>query len=332
MQSSSTMNRPAQQHDERGLVALLRRSWAINWPLTLTGGLMLLTLLAALIGMIVDPRIITGQPAWLKPAKFALSIAIYAFTFVWMLSFVRGGWQRRLADFAAGTTAVALLLEMAIIALQVVRGTGSHFNIATTFDTLMFSIMGVMITTLWVMGLILALLLLLQRIAPPPLAWGLRLGMIISMIGAAQAFLMTIPTAEQQAAMAAGERVTVAGAHAVGAPDDASGMPITGWSTTGGDLRIGHFVGLHAMQVLPLLGWLLSQGRAGFLGSLRRRSRLLGIASGGYLGLVILFTWQALRGQPLLAPDDLTLAAFAGLAAIVGIAGATLLWRREKRV
>lgn len=130
MQSSSPMTHPAMQHDERGLVALLRRSWAINWPLTLTGGLMLLTLIAALIGLLVDPRIITGQPAWLKPAKFAISIAIYAFTFVWMLSFVRGGWQRRLADFAAGTTAVALLLEMAIIALQVVRGTSSHFNLS----------------------------------------------------------------------------------------------------------------------------------------------------------------------------------------------------------
>jgi Na+/phosphate symporter len=66
--------------------AALRRAWAANRSLTLLGVAMLLTLVVALAGLALDPRVITGAPAWLKPAKFAISVAIYSFTFVWLLS------------------------------------------------------------------------------------------------------------------------------------------------------------------------------------------------------------------------------------------------------
>jgi len=89
-------------------------------------------------------------------------------------------------------------------------------------------------------------------------------------------------------------------------------MPITGWSLTGGDLRIGHFVGLHALQALPIVGWLLTRRRSRRLGN-RHRVALVVIAGLGYLGLIALLIWQALRGQPLLAPDAATLLALAAL-------------------
>src|SRR5215831_8883404 len=76
----------------RGPVArpLLRRLWRTNAALTVTGGLMVATLAATLVGLVVDPRVITGAPAWLKPTKFAISTAVYSFTLVWLLGFVRG--------------------------------------------------------------------------------------------------------------------------------------------------------------------------------------------------------------------------------------------------
>ena len=57
--------------------------------------LMLAVLLAAfsLLGLWLDPRLITGAPAWLKPAKFAVSTAIYAFTLAWVFSYLRE-WPR----------------------------------------------------------------------------------------------------------------------------------------------------------------------------------------------------------------------------------------------
>ena len=111
---------------------LLRRAWAFSRPLTLVGVAMLLTLLAALVGILADPRVLTGAPAWLKPAKFAISISIYCFTLLWLLTFVRG--RPRLVGLIAWVTAVALLIEMVLIAYAAALGTTSHFNISTPFS------------------------------------------------------------------------------------------------------------------------------------------------------------------------------------------------------
>lgn len=50
----------------------------------------MLTLAATTLGIILNPCAITGAPAWLKPAKFAVSISIYCLTLLWLLTFVRG--------------------------------------------------------------------------------------------------------------------------------------------------------------------------------------------------------------------------------------------------
>ncbi|MGI9148488.1 MAG: ABA4-like family protein [Chloroflexota bacterium] len=105
----------------RLLLAQLAHLMRINRPLTLVGVLMVVTLLGTSVGLIVDPRVITGAPAWLKPAKFAVSTSIYAFTFVWLLGFVRG--HQRLVALSANAVAAGLTVEVGIIVLQVVRGT-----------------------------------------------------------------------------------------------------------------------------------------------------------------------------------------------------------------
>jgi hypothetical protein len=116
-----------------------------------------------------------------------------------------------------------------------------------------------------------------------------------------------------------------AGGHTVGAPDGGPGLPLTDWSTLHGDLRIGHFVGLHALQALPILAWLLAR----FTGlDERTRVRLIRLAAAGMAGLVVLLSWQALRGQPLIAPDAETLAAAAALVGLVAAGGWAVLRRR----
>jgi hypothetical protein len=56
-----------------------------------------------------------------------------------------------------------------------------------------------------------------------------------------------------------------------------------------------------------------------------RRVALVWTAAGLYGGLVLVLTWQALRGQPLVAPDAATLGALGGpLAAAAITAGAIL--------
>ena len=86
---------------------------------------------------------------------------------------------------------------------------------------------------------------------------------------------------------------------------------MTDWSTTGGDLRIPHFIGMHALQALPLLALLLTALARRFA-PLRDddvRARLVVVAAAAYAGLLALLTWQALRGQPLIHPDIVTVGA-----------------------
>ncbi len=277
-----------------------------------------------IIGIFTDPRVINGSPAWLKPTKFGVSFTLYNLTLAWMLGLVRG--RHRLISLLGWTVVVAFVLEMAAIVTQVARGTTSHFNVATPFDTALWTVMGVSIVILWLANLVIAGLLIFQRFDNPTFAWGLRLGLIVTLIGMALGFLMTNPTARQQAGWEAGGPVTLVGAHTVGLPDGGSGLPVVGWSTTAGDLRIPHFVGMHALQVLPFLGWLVSRRKQL---SLRRRVALVWTASGFYLGVVGILTVQALRAQPLLQPDALTLGLLGGLIVVAGaVAWFTLTFKR----
>jgi hypothetical protein len=297
----------------------LRGLWRTSPALTITGGLMLGTLAATVVGLIVDERVITDAPAWLKPTKFAISTAIYAFTLVWLLGFVRGhSW---LVGLVGNATAAALTIEVAIISLQVVRGTTSHFNETTTLDAALFYVMGGFIILVWLLGLLTAGLLLLQRLPDPVLGWSLRLGILVAVVGMAVAIFMVRPTPAQRAIVSASNGRGITGSHNIGRADGGPGLPLVGWSTVSGDLRVAHFVGLHALQVLPLLAWALS--RATRLSS-RHRQALIVTAGLLQLGLVLLLTWQALRGQSFVAPDAATLAALAALLVAAGVAASVV--------
>ena len=110
---------------------------------------------------------------------------------------------------------------------------------------------------------------------------------------------MTAPTSQQLAAAQAGERMTIAGAHTVGAPDGGPGLAGTGWSTEHGDLRVPHFLGLHALQALPIVALVLARRKL----SDAIRVRLVVIAAVSYGALFGILLMQALRGQSLLMPD-----------------------------
>jgi len=300
--------------ERKALGRLLREAFSANRALTLLGGAMLITFFATLVGIFVDHRVITGAPAWLKPAKFAISVSIYCFTFVWLLGYVEN--RPRLVPLIANVTVVSLIVEMAAIITQAARGTTSHFNQTTSFNTALWFMMGAFIVLVWTMNLLLAIMLLLQRMPDRDFAWSLRLGVLISAIGMAAAFFMVTPRREQVARIAGGYSPHIVGAHSVGVADGGPGLPVVGWSTVGGDLRAAHFVGLHALQILPFVGWLVSR-RKSVPAFLRMKDRVVLVWTFGlgYLGLVLLLAWQALRGQSVVHPDAKTIAAASAMAA-----------------
>lgn len=310
--SITTSHQPPSSSSWLRLRTIIGQSLSINPLLTIFGILIFITFFGTLLGLIVDHRVITGVPGWMKPAKFAISITIYSFTLLWLLSFVRR--HRRLVAMIAGVTAIGLFIEMVIIIGQVIRGTTSHFNVSTPLDATLWYIMAASIVLVWSMVLVTAILLLIQRMSDPAFAWSLRLGILLSVVGMAVAFLMTGPSTLQVAALHAGQQVKIIGAHSVGIADGGPGLPFLGWSTVGGDLRIPHFIGLHALQVLPFVGWFLTLRRFASLGT-GHRVALIWTFGLSYLSLIALLTWQALRAQSIVAPDALTLQV---LAAIIG--------------
>ena len=163
-----------------------------------------LTLLViAMVGLLLDDRLITGAPAWLKPAKFGASTAIYLFTLAWM---VRSLPPTRWLRIATPTIAWLIMLETTLICVQAARGTSSHFNVNTPLDGAIFASMGIGIATVWVMSAV----LLWQHWRTPPIdramALALRLGLALNILGAGVGWLMTQPRPSQVASMQRGER------------------------------------------------------------------------------------------------------------------------------
>jgi hypothetical protein len=297
-------------------------STRIRWhrPLLVLSFAMALLAVIAAVGLAIDHRTVAGSngsPIWLKPLKFAISLSLLGATLAWMLSLSPRG--RRVGWWAGTAVAVASFSEIGLVLMQALRGRASHFNHSTAFDANVFSAMGMLVVVLWTATFVLGVVVTLQRHLEPALKWAIRFGLAVSLAGMAIGFLMTMPTTAQQRALAADQPVPMIGAHSVGVADGGPGLPLTGWSTTGGDLRIPHFIGLHALQIIPLVAVLLlvASRRWPVLAGGAVRVRLVVVAAAGYTGLVGLLLWQALRGQPLIHPDLRTLAAFAVLISVV---------------
>lgn len=271
------------------------------------------------VGILVDSRVLTGAPIWLKPFKFAVSFVLYGATLAWMLTLLPR--RSRAAEWAATVVVAMAVVEMVVIVGQVVRGQTSHFNGTSALNSALFSVMGAAIMVLFLAHLLIGIVLLIRRIPDRAAATAVGWGLGLSLLGMLAAIPMVLPMQEPGID-------GISGAHSVGVIDGGAGLPVVGWSTTGGDLRIGHFVGLHALQALPILAILLSR----FATRLdeRTRVRLLVVAGAAYGVLTVLLTWQALRGQPLLRPDAVTLAAVAALVVTTATAAGLVLARRRR--
>ena len=307
----------------------IRRFWHTHAPLTVSGFLTLGLLAFFVMGIFLDERIITGLPAWLKPTKFAISISLYTFTLLWFLGFISTDkpWRKWLVSILGWTVVLTFAAEWLAIITQAARGTTSHFNVSDPLATSLWALMAGAIMILWIANFIIAGLLLLERFDNPTFAWSLRLGLIITIVGMGLGYLMTSPTAQQMAQWEAGEPVTIVGAHSVGVPDGGEGLPFVNWSTQGGDLRIGHFVGMHALQVIPFLGWLVMRRRRLNRG---QQTALVWTGAAGYLSITLLLTWQALRAQSIVQPDALTLGVFGSIVAVTLLTALTILRLGEK--
>jgi len=270
---------PARPAAGRGLRPLATLRWLhrANPALSATGWLNV-GLAALALGLLpLDHRLVTGVLVWVKPLKFSLSIVAYAWTLAGLLASLPAPAQGAVRRLSGGV-ALSMLVEQAVIFIQAGRGTTSHYNVSSPLNGLLFGLMGIFIAvntamTGWA-------LYLAWRHRPRGAAgyvWGLRLGLLVFVVGSVLGGFMIH---NQQ--------------HTVGAPDGGPGLPGLGWSTVAGDLRLAHFLGMHALQALPLLGAVLSRRVP------RRAAALTWLGAALYAAAVGGLLVQALAGRPLL--------------------------------
>lgn len=258
----------------RGLEELYRR----DRVLTITGIIHLVLFILFFSFMLMDSRTLLGLNVWIKPMKFAISISIYTLSLAFIMKYAR---NMRVQRFVSYGTSVALIIEILIISLQAGRGTKSHFNNETLLEVSLFTIMGIMIIFTTVCAIALLIHLIRTKInLPPHLAFSLRLGLSISLLGSVIGGYMSSGTQ-----------------NTVGGSSGGKGLPFLNWSVEVGDLRVAHFFGLHALQLIPLLTYLLTMK----IEDKRTKQRIALVVVCIYIVLVVGLFAQAILGMPFIS-------------------------------
>lgn len=239
----------------------------------------LVCLVSALIFLVLS-QITTTQVfnvnAWYKPFKFAFSTFTYSWAMAWFCTYLPN-FNVQLFNWS-----VIALLSFEIIYIAVMAGQGlkSHYNISTPFFGAMYSLMALAATLVTVYTAYVGLRFWIGTFPElePHYLWAIRLGILIFVVFSFQGFLM-------------GGRMN----HSVGLDNDNSNIFILGWSKLVGDLRIAHFVGMHALQVLPILAFYLF-----------RNTSVTILFSVLYFALASFTLIQALQGKPLFQAKEMT--------------------------
>ena len=305
-----------------GLGGLLRRAYAWHRPLMLMVASMALLVLVSAGGMLFDGREQMGVSVWEKSLKFGTAFVFYGTTLAWMASLTT---KAKRTVWAMGLlVAVSGFADVAMVAMQSARGTFSHFNMTDDFYAgLNRFVFNTGVPALLLFNLVLAVILMVQRVGDKATALAIRLSAAFSVVGMGMGVLMSVKGSEGGTYTDGnGHAVDLVIGHTVGGRDDGALIPFVHWSATGGDLRIPHFVGMHGMQVILLVALLVNvlAARAAWLCDERTRRSVIAVAAAGYAGLTALVAWQALRGQSLIHPDARTWAAL-GVIAVVTAAG-----------
>ena len=251
---------------------LRKRNALLYW----FGWVNVFALILALIMSVVDDTQIKGINAWIKPMKFAVSIAIYAWTFAWLLHYLPSPKKIR---FIAWGVILCMAMENVLIYMQAFRGTTSHYNVQTAFDGMVFSTMGFFILINTMIILYTVILFFSSQIElEPVMLWAWRLGLILFLLGGISGGWMVSRLA-----------------HSVGVADGGPGLPLLNWSTVAGDIRAAHFITMHGLQIIPLATYVFQRFA-------RENARmLLTFFAIIYCSVCIWLHWLALNGLPVIS-------------------------------
>lgn len=232
---------------------------------------------------LLDTRMLDSVNIWAKPLKFQVSFALHWLTVAWLLSTMAAPQREHALTLqAVRIGGFAAVVEVLYITLQAARGRHSHFNFATPYETVLyFALMGgaavvMMLATAWIGWRVLR---------HPSKRDGLWWGAVAGLLGGSIVTLLA--TAPLASGIVAGPGHWVGGIR-----NDMSGLPLFGWSTTGGDLRVPHFFATHLIQVAPFAGWVADRLWP------RRARQVVGAVGATGLAAVVVTMAQAVGGRP----------------------------------
>ena len=232
------------------------------------------------VATVLDDRTLGEVNVWIKPLKFLISTGVFLATLGFFMPLTSEAFRRSAAGrFVVWGSISTTLFETVYIVWMASRAEASHFNISTPLAGLFFGLMGIAALILSSTGLVLAWGIARSDAneVNPTYRRAVVLGLILTFVLGATSGLV----------------ISVAFGHFVGnAPAGSPLLPLVGWSRTVGDLRVPHFMGLHAQQVIAFAGFLVAGYRQG-------GRAVIGIALVYSIITVCLFL-QALAGHPVL--------------------------------
>ena len=215
---------------------------------------------------------ILGVNRWLKPFKFYSSVGIMILSIAWLMYYLSD--QKKVRRYSR-IIVFTMFFENGLILMQAIRNTTSHFNNTTIFNGIVFNLMGILIITFTIIIILVCIAFFRQKIFSIPMSyvWGIRLGLLFFIIFSLEGGVMVGLLR-----------------HTIGAADGGPGLPLVNWSSEHGDLRIAHFMGIHSLQVLPLVG--------NYLASTKKQTILF---SSLYFVLCTVLFLLAINGIPLVS-------------------------------
>lgn len=235
--------------------------------LYLCGGLLLLSAIFHLGVLLLSADSWQGDVSWRKPIVFGEAFGVTCISLAWVMTFLSK--RRILGWILAAIFGIASMGEVALITMQQWRGVPSHFNTSTPFDAAVFSNMGLLVILVELITVVMTVWAFVTLDAPSSLKWTIRIGMLFLVV--AQLF---------------GNLIVSNGSNMFG---------------EAGMLKIPHALALHALQILPLMAWLLLFTHC----SPSRRTWAITLGTLGYIGVVAVSVFQTFNGK---ATFDLSIA------------------------
>lgn len=247
------------------------------------------------VSIFLDPKTFNNSIAWIKPFKFSISISIFLITYIWMIQFTND-----LDNFFSKVNlifTIGFFLETLGILIQVFKNTGSHFNISSTLNKIIFTSMGIVITIITISYFFTGYKIFKKGTGLISRDNAIIYSVIISTIAMFSGFIMTsTPTEKQKQIILNGSIPETFGSHSVGGEDDDTNskrLTFVGWRLDIGDLRVAHFFGIHSMQIIPLFEFILRRRKIH-----KENLFILKIFSLFYGIIFLFFLIQALMKKP----------------------------------